>query len=79
MKEMKRIILALILVSWVAGAPMVLAQGAQPAATQGIFASFVSWLEILVEDLLHQNWSTGNGTNPGGEDPEFQAYIIPGG
>jgi hypothetical protein len=78
MKEMKKIVLALILVSWVAGAPMVSAHDSRPAGTPGIFASFMSWLEILVEDLLRETWSAGNGCNPG-ENPEFQAYIIPGG
>lgn len=79
MKEMKKIVVALILMSWVAGAPMVLAHDSRPAATQGIFASLVSWLEILVEDLLSEKWSAaGDGCNSG-ENPEFQAYIIPGG
>lgn len=77
MQDMKKIVLAAILVVSVAVAPGALAQdGAQPLA--GIFAPIGDWLASFWE-LLAPSSPAANSAASAGEPSEFMGYTIPGG
>lgn len=74
MKDLKKIVLAAILVLWAAGAPAALAQdGASPFA--GLFAPLAEWLEML----LGIDPASAAGDTPAGDPSEFMGYTVPGG
>jgi len=84
MKEMKTWLLALILMSCLAGAPAVLAAESAAGSAPGAFAALGDWLETLVaalvgEDPLAVQPPAAQGDAPNGDHSEIQAYIIPGG
>ncbi len=79
MKEMKKFVAALILVCWVAGAPLAFAEGGVRLPEPGFFAFFEQWLGVLLGDLIGGKPPANNSLGGPGEDPEIQLFIVPGG
>ncbi len=79
MKRMKKRAAALILLCWVAGAPLAFAGEGAEASSAGFFGFFGEWLGGLVEEYLGDAPSTPQSFGEPGDDPEIQMFIIPGG
>lgn len=79
MKRMKKLAAALILVCWVAGAPLAVAGEGAPASSAGFFGFFGQWLGGLVEEFLGGAPPAPQSFGEPGDDPEVQMFIIPGG
>lgn len=79
MKEMKKFVAALILVCWVAGAPVALAHDGGRLPEPGFFAFLEQWLGVLIGDLLGGQPPAGESLCAPGEDSEIQLFIVPGG
>lgn len=80
MKEMKKFVAALILVCWVAGAPMAFAEGGGRLPEPAFFAFFEQWLGVLLGDLIGGKPPfPSNHFGEPGENAEIQLFIVPGG
>lgn len=75
MKDMKKMVLALILVLWSAAAPIAFAQpGAESRG--GFFAPLNEFFALILE-LVYPGAGVEN--TAGGDGSEFMGYTIPGG
>ena len=80
MKEMKNLVLALILVLSVGSAPLTLAQEAAGSSSWGLWAGIESWLESLCAEIFGEVAPpAASPVHNLGEAPEIYIYIIPGG
>ena len=77
MKDMKKMVLALILVLWSAVAPLAFAQpGAESRG--GLFAPLGEFFALILE-LVHPGAGLDSATGGDGDGSEFMGYTIPGG